>query len=307
MKLACFNHTRLGIVSNDDQIIDVTDIAEPLPGHTLQQIVEIVLSTWPEKQPKFEEALKRRAGVALHTVALLSPIPEPSKILCYGLNFSEYGMIPPLDKEIFIKPASSVIGSGGTIVLPEVDASLFYHEAELGIVIGKPAHKLAKGTGMEVIFGYTNYIDVTAQSTLESRVIMPNGRRSLFTGKAWDTFSPMGPYLVTADEVGDPLALQVRFWLNGILRQDFPMSDIVFTIADLVEHVSHITSLRVGDVITTGTNHTGLCALQHDDKVEQEIDKLGKLSVTVSDSLRRTWPREPYKELLENIYKMAKR
>jgi 2-keto-4-pentenoate hydratase/2-oxohepta-3-ene-1,7-dioic acid hydratase in catechol pathway len=307
MKLACFNNTHLGLVDNDDQIVDVTDLAEPLAGHNLQQIVEKVLGHWPSIRPKFEAALKLRKGVPIHTVSLMAPVPAPSKILCYGLNFSEYGMVPPLDKEIFIKPASSLIGSGGTVVLPEVDASLFYHEAELGIVIGKPAHKLAKGTGMDVIFGYTNYIDVTAQAALSNRVIMPNGRRSLFTGKSWDTFSPMGPYLVTADEVGDPLSLQVRFWLNGILRQDFPMNDIVFTIADLVEHVSHITSLKIGDVITTGTNHTGLCALQHDDQVVQEIDKLGKLKVTVSDSLRRTWPREPFKELLENIYKMAKR
>ena len=85
------------------------------------------------------------------------------------------------------------------------------------------------------------------------------------------------------------------------------MNDIAFTIADLVENVSHITSLKVGDVITTGTNHTGLCALQHDDEAIQEIDKLGKLKVTVSDSLRRSWPREPFKDLLENIHKLGKR
>ncbi|MEI6405810.1 MAG: fumarylacetoacetate hydrolase family protein [Actinomycetes bacterium] len=307
MKLACFNHTHLGVVSDDEKIIDVTDLAEPLAGHNLQQIVEKVLSNWTLMQPKFEAALKSRPGVPINTVSLLSPIPEPSKILCYGLNFSEFGMVPPLDKEIFIKPASSLIGSGGTVVLPEVEANLFYHEAELGIVIGKPAYKLAKGTGMDVIFGYTNYIDVTARAAVGNGVIMPNGRYSLFTGKSWDTFSPMGPYLVTADEVGDPLKLQVRFWLNNILRQDFPMSDIAFTIADLVENVSHITSLKVGDVITTGTNHSGLCALQHDDQAVQEIDKLGKLKVSISDSLRRTWPREPFKDLLENIYKLGKR
>ena len=307
MKLACFNNTHLGIVSDDEQIIDVTDLAEPLPGHNLQQIVEKVLLNWSQFQPTFEAALKDRAGVPIDSVSLMSPIPAPSKILCYGLNFSEFGMVPPLDKEIFIKPASSLIGSGGTVVLPEVEANLFYHEAELGIVIGKPAHKLAKGTGMDVIFGYTNYIDVTARAAIGNGVIMPNGRYSLFTGKSWDTFSPMGPYVVTADEVGDPLTLQVRFWLNDMLRQDFPMSDIAFTIADLVENVSHITTLNVGDVITTGTNHTGLCALQHDDRATQEIDKLGKLNVTVSDSLRRSWPREPFKDLLENIHRLGKK
>ena len=307
MKLVCFNDTRLGVVSHDEQVVDVTDLAEPLPGHNLQQIVEKVLSHWAELQPKFEVALNSRSRVSLASVALMAPVPEPSKILCYGLNFTEFGMVPALDKEIFLKPASSLIGNGGTVVLPAVEANLFYHEAELGIVIGKPAHKLAKGTGMDVIFGYTNYIDVTARGAIGNSVIMPNGRYSLFTGKSWDTFSPMGPYLVTADEVGDPLKLQVRFWLNGILRQDFPMSDIAFTIADLVEHVSHITSLKVGDVITTGTNHSGLCALQDNDQAVQEIDKLGKLNVSISDPFRRAWPREPFKDLLENIYKLGKR
>ncbi|MEI6838085.1 MAG: hypothetical protein WCK56_09845, partial [Alcaligenaceae bacterium] len=90
MKLACFNHTHLGVVSDDEKIIDVTDLAEPLAGHNLQQIVEKVLSNWTLMQPKFEAALKSRPGVPINTVSLLSPIPEPSKILCYRLNFSEF-------------------------------------------------------------------------------------------------------------------------------------------------------------------------------------------------------------------------
>ena len=208
---------------------------------------------------------------------------------------------PPLDKEIFLKAPSALIGMGGKVVLPPVNANLFYHEAELGIVIGKPASRLAKGQGMGCVFGYANFIDLTA------RGLNPNGRPSLFTGKCWDGFAPMGPFLVTADEVGDPHKLQVRLWVNGVLRQDFPMSDIAYPISELVEYASEITSLRVGDVITTGTNHTGLGAIQNGDVVEQEIEPLGKVRVTVEDPLRRSWPREPYEDLLTNILNMGRR
>ena len=307
MKLVCFNTERLGGMNADGRIVDLTALAQPLPGHTIQQVIEKVMLGWADFKPVFEHALATQRGLDPDEVALMPPVPAPSKILCYGLNFLEFGKIPPLDKEIFIKATSSLVGTGGTVVLPEVNANLFYHEAELAIVVGRPAYRLAPGTGLQSVFGYANFIDVTARGTAGDPVIMPNGRYSLFTGKSWDTFSPMGPWLVTADEAGDPLAMHVRLWLNGTLRQDFPMSDIAFGIGELVENVSHVTSLRPGDIITTGTNHSGMCALQHDDIAVQEITGLGRLQVSVSDPLRRSWPREPNQELLENIYRLAKR
>lgn len=307
MKLVCFNRERLGAINGNGLVVDVTDLIHPLPGHSLQQIIEIAMTGWDRFKPEFEKAISARPGLDPLEVRLMPPVPAPSKILCYGLNFLEFGKIPPLDKEIFIKATSSLVGTGGTVELPDVDASLFYHEAELAIVIGRPAYRLAPGTGLDAVFGYANFIDVTARGKPGDAVIMPNGRYSLFTGKSWDTFSPMGPWLVTADEVGDPLKLDVKLWLNGTLRQDFPMSDIAFGIGELVESVSHVTSLRPGDVITTGTNHAGMCALQHGDDVLQEITGLGRLRVSVQDPLRRAWPREPNQELLENIYKLANR
>lgn len=301
MKLVCFNHDRLGAVKPDGSVCDVTHVAKGLPSHTLQELLEAVMGNWKELGPAIGKEAERGTGQPLDSIRLLPSIPSPSKILCYGLNFLEFGKTPPLDKEIFIKASTAALGHAGTVVLPPADANLFYHEAELGIVIGKPASNLAKGAGMDVIFGYTNFIDVTA------RGLMPNGRNSLFSGKSWDTFAPMGPFLVTADEVGDPHKLQVKFWVNGVLRQDFPMSDIAYPISELVEYASQITSLKVGDVITTGTNHTGLGALQHGDVAEQEIDRLGKLRVNVEDPLRRSWPREPYQDLLDNVLRYAKR
>ncbi|MFH1604677.1 MAG: fumarylacetoacetate hydrolase family protein [Pseudomonadota bacterium] len=301
MKLVCFNDDRLGVVKPDGSVCDVTHVAKGLPSHTVEELLEAVISNWKELGPAFGKEAEKGSGQALDSIRLLSSVPSPSKIMCYGLNFLEFGRTPPLDKDIFMKAPSAVLGSGGTVVLPPVDANLFYHEAELGIVIGKPASKLAKGAGMDAIFGYTNFLDVTA------RGLMPNGRNSFFTGKSWDTFAPMGPFLVTADEVGDPHKLHVKLWVNGVLRQDFPMSDIAYPISELVEYVSQVVTLKVGDVIATGTNHQGLGALQHGDVAEQEINGLGKLRVHVEDPLRRSWPREPYQDLLDNALRFAKR
>jgi 2-keto-4-pentenoate hydratase/2-oxohepta-3-ene-1,7-dioic acid hydratase in catechol pathway len=110
--------------------------------------------------------------------------------------------------------------------------------------------------------------------------------------KSRDTFAPMGPYLVTADEVPDPLSLQVRLWVNGELKQNFNTSDMAHKISRCIEWVTSIHTLEPGDVLATGTNHRGLSAFQDGDAIEIETDRLGRLRFRARDDLKRTWARE---------------
>jgi 2-keto-4-pentenoate hydratase/2-oxohepta-3-ene-1,7-dioic acid hydratase in catechol pathway len=110
--------------------------------------------------------------------------------------------------------------------------------------------------------------------------------------KSRETFAPIGPYIVTADEISDPQKLQIRLWVNGVLKQNFNTSDMARKIPDCVEFISSIHTLEPGDILATGTNHRGLNAFQDGDTVELETEGLGRLTIKVRDDLKRTWTRE---------------
>jgi 2-keto-4-pentenoate hydratase/2-oxohepta-3-ene-1,7-dioic acid hydratase in catechol pathway len=171
------------------------------------------------------------------------------------------------------------------MVLPDVPASHFEGEAELAVIIGKRGSNIKEADAMSYVFGYTNFIDGSA------RGLKPPGN-TFYQMKSRDTFAPIGPYIVTADEIKDPHKLQVRLWNNGTLKQNYNTSDMAHKIPRCIEFVSSIHGLEPGDVLATGTNHRGLHAFQNGDKVELEIDGVGRLRVDVRDDLKRTWPRD---------------
>ncbi len=138
---------------------------------------------------------------------------------------------------------------------------------------------------MDHVFGYVNFIDGSA------RGLLPSGN-TFYQMKSRDTFAPMGPYLVTADEVRDPHRLQVRLGVNETLKQNFNTRDMAHKIPRCIEWVSSIHTLEPGDVLATGTNHRGLSAFQHGDLIELETEGLGRLRLHVRDDLKRTWARE---------------
>ena len=185
----------------------------------------------------------------------------------------------------FFKSPNSVIGDGDTMVLPDIPATIFEGEAEVAVVIGKRASNVAEADAMSHVFGYLNFIDGSA------RGLLPAGN-TFYQMKARETFAPMGPWLVTADEVPDPQNLQVKLWVNGVLKQDFNTSDMAHKIARCVSWVSSIHTLEPGDVIATGTNHRGLSSFQDGDLVELETEGLGRLHIKVKDDLKRTWSRD---------------
>jgi 2-keto-4-pentenoate hydratase/2-oxohepta-3-ene-1,7-dioic acid hydratase in catechol pathway len=183
---------------------------------------------------------------------------------------------------MFLKSYAALLGSGGTVELPPVPATIFHHEAELAVVIGRRAHRVPAAEAMDYVFGYTPFIDVSARG-LEPR--------NFFTGKSFDTFAPIGAAITTADAVADPHDLRVQLWVNEELRQDYSTADMGNRIPALIEYASLVTTLEPGDVIATGTNHQGLGALQEGDQVVMRIEPLGELRVTVRDPQGRSWAR----------------
>jgi 2-keto-4-pentenoate hydratase/2-oxohepta-3-ene-1,7-dioic acid hydratase in catechol pathway len=166
-----------------------------------------------------------------------------------------------------------------------VPATVFEGEAELALVIGKRARNVPAAEAFDYIFGYLNLIDGSARG-------LPPRQNAFYQMKSRDTFCPIGPYIVTADEVPDPQNMPVRLWNNGRLMQDFNTSDMAYDIARCVEFISSVHTLEPGDLIATGTNHRGLHPFMHGDRIELQVGNLGRLAVDVRDDLRRTWKRE---------------
>jgi 2-keto-4-pentenoate hydratase/2-oxohepta-3-ene-1,7-dioic acid hydratase in catechol pathway len=203
-----------------------------------------------------------------------------------AVNYMEDGTrAEPAPLNAFHKSPGAVIGDSDTMVLPDVPATIFEGEAEVALVIGKRASHVRAAEAMSYVFGYTNFIDGSARG-------LPPSGNTFYQMKSRDTFAPMGPYLVTADEIADPHKLQVRLWVNGALKQNFNTSDMAHKIPRCIEWVSSIHTLEPGDVLATGTNHRGLSAFQNGDLIELETDGLGRLRVHVRDDLKRTWARE---------------
>ncbi len=281
MKLVFFDDYTLGVVKGD-AVVDVSAVVSDIPRVFPQDLLSGLISAFDAYKPKLEEAVAASEGVPISSVQLRSPAPRPTNIACMAVNYMENGTrSEPAPKNGFNKSPNGVIGDSDTILLPDVAATIFEHEAELALVISKHAWQVKAEDAWDYIFGYMNFIDVSAR-----------GMPAFYQMKSRETFAPMGPWLVTADEIADPQSLPVKLWVNDRLVQDFNTDDMAHKIAQVVEWVTSVHSLEAGDVIATGTNHTGLSAIQDGDSIEMEIDGLGRLHLAVRDDLKRTWGRE---------------
>ena len=285
MKLALYDDYQLGVI-NGDRIVNAMSAVEGMSFRRPQDMMEEVIINWGEMRPRIESAVEGQDGVALGSVRLRAPVPKPPKLICAAVNYLEFGQREAAVLDAFLKSPTAVIGNGDTCELPPAPASIFHHEPELAFVIGKTASKVEQDDALSYIFGYTNFLDMSARG-LQGAV-----GNSFFLGKCWDTFAPMGPALVTADEIADPQDLQVRLWNNDEPRHDFPTSDMAHKIPELISEMSKITTLEPGDVIATGVNHQHIGAVQNGDVLRMEIEGLGPpLIINVSDPSGREWPR----------------
>jgi 2-keto-4-pentenoate hydratase/2-oxohepta-3-ene-1,7-dioic acid hydratase in catechol pathway len=235
--------------------------------------------------PEALAAARRRLAQAsesipIDQVRLLAPIPRPGKILCSGLNYRSHveenpGAKLPDEPFFFAKMPSGVIGPGQPIVHPQRTRQMDY-EVEFAVVIGRSMRNVSEAEVMDHIFGYTILHDVSARDVQfkDSQITL---------GKNFDTFAPMGPCIVTADEIADPARLRLRSWLNGQLMQDRTNEDWLFPLPKLLASLAEVMTLEPGDVVSTGTPAgVGVFRqppvfLQPGDVVVLEIEGIGRL------------------------------
>ncbi len=246
MRLVTFqhqNHAHAGVISGN-QVIGLKSSGFPTVLSFLQggreavKRLEVLLAKPPEGET-----------FSLESVQLLAPIPVPPKIICIGLNYRDHaiesGMAIPSTPTVFTKFATSVIGPGAPIVLPKHSEKPDY-EAELAFVIGKGGRYIAAADWRAHVFGYMNLNDVSARDYQ-----MATSQWTI--GKTFDTFAPMGPWLVSADEIADPHELPIRCTINGEVLQNSNTRELIFKIPELVEYLSSVFTLEAGDIVSTGT------------------------------------------------------
>jgi 2-keto-4-pentenoate hydratase/2-oxohepta-3-ene-1,7-dioic acid hydratase in catechol pathway len=285
MKILFFDDYKLGVLKGDE-VIDVSAVVAGIPHLGPHDLINGLIERFAEYRGKLDEAAARGKGRRLADVRVRPPLPRPVNIDCMAVNYMEDGTrSEPAPINAFHKSPNAIIGHGDTMVLPDVPATIFEGEAEVAVVIGKRAKNVPAARAGECIFGYTNFIDGSARG-------LPPPGNVFYQMKSRDTFAPIGPYIVTADEIADPHRLAVKLWVNGEIKQNFNTSDMAHKIPRCIEWVSSIHTLEPGDILATGTNHRGLSAFQDGDVVELESEGLGRLRINVRDELKRNWGRE---------------
>jgi 2-keto-4-pentenoate hydratase/2-oxohepta-3-ene-1,7-dioic acid hydratase in catechol pathway len=268
---------RLGLLEGD-QIIPTADLAPRSPGSMAE-----FLAGGPDALARLHEAIAQApelAGRSLGSVELLAPVPHPPKVIGIGLNYhahaTEQGIEPPTEPLIFAKFPTTVIGPGQDIRWDRALTDQVDYEAELAVVIGRRARRVPESDALSYVLGYTCGNDVSARD-------LQFGDKQWVRGKSLDTFCPLGPDLITTDEIPDPQALTLRCLVNGEVLQEGSTSDMIFSVAQVIAFASRAFTLEPGDVIMTGTPPgVGVFRdpqrfLRDGDEVVVEIEGIGRL------------------------------
>ena len=219
----------------------------------------------------------------LKNFQLVEPLPNPSKIICLTFNYpnhaKENNVMSPKDPVIFFKPRTSLCGTGSNIICPSFVKQLDY-EIELAVIIGEKIKNVDENKAKDCIFGYMVFNDVSARD-----IQMQD--KQFTRGKSFDTFAPCGPYITTASEIPNPQDLRLVTRINNQIRQDSSTKNMFISISSIISKLSKVMTLEKGDIITTGTpegvalNNPDIPFLKDGDKIEMEIEKLGKITNTV--------------------------
>lgn len=307
MKLATYQinkEIRLAVVWQE-KIIDLNEAAKIIGGEKTSPEIGQALSdmrnfltqgnkalalakrvlNWGQKKIKENSPSRLPKCIKdISQIKLLPPILNPLKIMCLARNYVSHvreviGDGPlPIDLLVFMKPSTALIGQGQAIIVPPTCRELD-HEIELAVIIGRKGRYIPEEKAMDHVAGYTIMNDISDREYVGKND--PNRRVNWFFMKAQDTFAPLGPYLVTKDEIKDPHNLRLRLWVNGELRQDSQGEEMIFKIPYIISRISHFVTLEPGDIISTGTP-TGTSFstqqyLREGDVVECEIKEIGRL------------------------------
>ncbi|HEY3116093.1 MAG TPA: fumarylacetoacetate hydrolase family protein [Chloroflexota bacterium] len=283
MKLLLFNDWALGVLKSDGRVVDVSKavpIAAAVPKNPLgaEMVMETVIEGFDSFRGKFEAIVNQEQGVPFAEVTLRPPLPRPPNALCAFSNYQdrEQNEPPPPVRtlDFFHKCATSIVGSGATVELPDIpEAKVFQPEPEFAYVIGRKARKVSQAQALDYVFGYMNFSDISARD-------IPN-RRTTFLHKSQETWAPMGPVIVTKDEIPDPQNVRVRLWLNGEQKQDYNTGAMTQPIAAQIQWLSEQITLQPGDLVSCGTHHVGLSPINDGDRVEVEGDGLERLKFSI--------------------------
>lgn len=273
MKIIRYDDNQIGLVRGAE-VIDVSDVVG-VPRDLWPPIgMNRLIAGYDALRPRLLQLLETSAGVPLAGVKLLTPVPAASKVVAYPINYHDHGN--EMGREyrantqgFFLKPPSSLSGAGEPIVLPNIGPRRIDHECELAIVIGQGGRDIPRSAWRDHVFGYSCLIDAVVR-----------GKEERVARKAYDTFCPVGPWIVTADEIENPGELQGRLWVNGELRQDANTRDLVLDIPGMIEMASAVMTLHPGDIIAGGTP-AGVGPIREGDKVRIAFDRIGEMTLDV--------------------------
>ena len=290
MKIACFDEHRIGIVEGDFDDGRLYDVTAALPAALdllPQQRVNWLVAHWLELLPAIRHARGSAVGRPLDSVRWLPANPCPPHVFAAPANYRKH--IGELGSRVvtkkgrtareqgfFLKAPGSVVGHGGTIELPKGSARRFDHESELAVIIGTPGRDIPRAQALQHVFGYSCLIDATMRIEPEQF----EEERSM--RKSFEGFTPLGPWIVTADEVSDVQALDNRLHVNGELKQQANTRDMIVGVAELIELVSSVLPLQAGDVIASGTPE-GVGPFRPGDTLRIAIERVGAMTVHVRE------------------------
>jgi len=307
MRLALFDDWRLGVVEGD-LVADVTDAIE---GHSTEwpyPWIPRMIANFDRIRPRIEERLASSRRLPLAEVKLRPPVPTPFNIAAAASNYKAHAAemrtmmdagrfggtaAPPVGGgapsesyesalpdvegrphgrrgEVFLKSPTSIIGPSDTILLPElVPGKEVHHEGEFACVIGRECYRVHRKDAIDYVFGYLGLMDITVRG---------EGDRS--RRKSYKSFTPIGPWIATRDEIPDPQDVKVNLYVNGQIRQDAHTSDQIEGLAEVIEYASHCYPLMPGDIVTTGSP-AGVGQIHEGDRVKLEIVGIGDFTVDV--------------------------
>ena len=281
MKLVSYNNGHVGVVT-DEGVVDVTDLSGVSADFWPPVGMVKLIDGFAQSRAALEQVVAQRDAVPLSQVRLQAPVRWPNKVVAFPANYHAHieemkvpgaaGVVSKFKASgqgFFLKSNSSLSGPADAIVLPPLADREVHHECELGIIIGKRGRGIDPARSHEYVFGFTCLLDMVVRGA-EERVMR----------KSFDTFCPTGPWIVTADEIADFLAIDLRLTVNGELRQSACTRDLIVDIPQMIAMASSVMTLEPGDIIATGTP-AGVGPVQEGDVIEISIEGVGSMALKV--------------------------
>lgn len=273
MKIVRFNGGCVG-VSDGRKVVDVSALCGAAAGEWPPVGINRLIRDFEALRPQLQQALQAEPGLPLAQVHLETPVPWPNKLIAYPVNYHDHAREMATQglstvQGYFLKANSSLVGPADAIELPQLPGREIHHECEIALIIGKGGRQIPVERAHEHLFGFACLLDMTVR-----------GREERVFRKSYDTFTPVGPWIVTADEVPDPSNVEMKLWVNDELRQHANTRDLIVGIAEMISIASSASTLHPGDIIASGTP-AGVGRVLPGDVVTIEVEHVGRMSIPV--------------------------